>query len=83
MAFLHAKLMELMMEWVYTNPPPDMAEALAVYERGAAVREAAAAAAAAKAAKKSAAAQALRQARAIEAAQVTEMVSYFFCSINP
>ncbi len=48
MAFLHAKLMELVMEWVYTNPPPDMAEALAVYERGAAVREAAAAAAAAK-----------------------------------
>lgn len=70
MAFLHAKLMEHMMEWVYTNPPPDMAEALAVYERGAAVREAAAAAAAAKAAKKSAAAKALREKGAMEAAQV-------------
>lgn len=68
-AFLHAKLMQHMMEWVYTNPPPDMAEALEVWERGAAVKEAAAAAAAAKSAARSAAAKALREARARKAAQ--------------
>ncbi len=57
--FLHAKLMEHMMAWVYNNPPPDMAAAIAKRQETLAKQQAQAAARAAKAA----AAKAAREAQ--------------------
>ena len=66
--FLHAKLMEHMMAWVYDNPPPDMAASIAQHEQHLAKKAAAAAARAAKAAAAKAAREAQGAVKVEEAA---------------
>lgn len=59
--YLHAKLMEQMMSWVYFNPPPDMAAALAENQRAAAEKAVKGLAANAARAAKAAAVSAARE----------------------
>ncbi|KAK9916383.1 hypothetical protein WJX75_002074 [Coccomyxa subellipsoidea] len=70
-AFLHAKLMEHMMAWVYANPPPDMMAAMTQHEQYLAKKAAAAAARAAKAAAMKAAREAQGAVKREEAAPKT------------